>query len=147
MLRRTGADPPWGGFERAHGVAFEGYYWRLVAPDGRVVVALAAVWGDWGMATLAHHPEGTAHTVTSAAARADPDGFGVTVGDAFAGSATRLRADLGPGLDVELAAAERWPRRLGALGAAHLLPGLPQYWSPVLLAADVRGGGLDGARA
>jgi tocopherol cyclase len=33
-----------------------------------------------------------------------------------------------------------WPRRaFGALGPAHLVPGLAQYWHPVLLAGDVEG--------
>ena len=66
-----------------------------------------------------------------------------------------MRADLGPGarLDAVLHAIEPFPRR--ALGLAHLVPGLPQYWQPVVLRARVSGraelGGeqldLDGAVA
>ena len=32
-----------------------------------------------------------------------------------------------------------WPHALGGLGVAHLLPGLGQYWHPVLLGARVTG--------
>ena len=48
--RATGADLPFGRPERAHGVPFEGYYWRIVHPArGLVVVASArtATAGAW----------------------------------------------------------------------------------------------------
>ena len=42
--RRTGADLPFGDPRRAHGVAMEGYYWRLSDPaSGRCVIALCGV--------------------------------------------------------------------------------------------------------
>ena len=65
---------------------------------------------------------------------------------------------LAPDARVEASLTPRltWPRRgFGALGPAHAVPGLPQYWHPVLLDADVEGEAvlgdrrltLDGARA
>lgn len=143
-MRRFGADPPFGRPERAHGVPFEGYYWRVVRPDGRVDVALAAVCRGWGMASVARHPGGLVRTVVSRDAWADPGGFGVRIGDGFAGDARGVRADLGDGARLEVALRDSipWPRRaLGALGPAQLIPGLPQYWQPVLLGAAVEGGG------
>jgi tocopherol cyclase len=71
------------------------------------------------------------------------------------GTRDRLEVDLGEdaGLEVQLDGAVGFRRR--GLGAAHLVPGLPQYWQPLVLAAGVRGwarvGGetvsLDGATA
>ena len=161
--RAAGADPPFGHPERAHGTGFEGYYWRIVQPaSGAVVVALAAVCrganGPWGLATLAAHPGGFVRSAVDGAALADARWFGVRVGAALRGSADALAVDLGPGaaLDVTLHDAVAWPRRpFGALGPAHALPGLPQYWQPVVLAARVRGSArvgeaviaLDGATA
>src|SRR5215217_4364862 len=116
--RATGADPPFGHPERAHGVAFEGYYWRIVDPaGGRVVVALCAVCrdarGTWGIATLAAHPGGFARTVVAEHARAEPGRFGARAGDAFAGGADALAVDLGADarLDVALTDHVAWPRR------------------------------------
>ncbi len=142
--RASGADGPSGRPERAHGVPFEGYYWRIVLPDaGRVVVALGAACrdarGTWGMATLAAHPGGFARTALSEVAAPDAHGFGLRIGDALHGTREWVRADLGPGarLDAVLHAVEPFPRP--ALGLAHLVPGLPQYWQPVVLRARVTG--------
>jgi HEAT repeat protein len=59
--RRTGADPPFGDPRRAHGVAFEGCYWRLTdATAGRVAIVLCGVCrapdGVWALVALAGHP-------------------------------------------------------------------------------------------
>ena len=141
--RASGADLPFGRPERAHGVPFEGYYWRIVHPErGHVVVAIGADCRGWGMATLAAHPGGFARTRVEPVAVADPHAFGITVGGALRGDALGVHADLGPDarLDVTLHDVVRWPRRrLGALGLAHAVPGLPQYWQPVVLHARVRG--------
>jgi hypothetical protein len=161
--RRAGADGPFGDPGRAHGTVFEGYYWRIVAPRaGAVVVALCAVCrdatGTWGMATLAAHPGGFARTVVTPTASADADTFGVRLGGALRGDAAGVAGDLGPDarLDARFHDIVGWPRRaFGALGVAHAVPGLPQYWHPVVLAAGVTGsvtaGGatrsLDGAIA
>jgi hypothetical protein len=148
--RATGADLPFGRPERAHGVPFEGYFWRLVHPErGLVILAIGADCDGWGMATLAAHPGGAVRTVRAPVAVADPYAFGLTVGSALRGDALGVHADLGldARLDVTLHDVVRWPRRgLGALGLAHTVPGLPQYWHPVVLHAEVRGRAvLDGA--
>lgn len=145
--RRTGADPPFGDPRRAHGLELEGYYWRLTdAAAGRVVVALGAVCrspgGQWGLVALAAHPGGQVRWALTETARADPARLGIVAGDALAASADRLRVDLGPDarLDVRFSEPLGWPRAaFGALGPAHALPGLPQYWHPHLLGARVRG--------
>jgi hypothetical protein len=144
--RATGADPPIGDPARAHGVPLEGYFWRIVhPPSGVAVVALGAVCRDvgrsWGLATIAAHPGGFARSVLTRTATAEPDGFGMQAEGALRGDARGVRVDLGPdaALDVTLHDAVPWPRRGGALGAAHAVPALPHYWHPVLLSARVRG--------
>jgi hypothetical protein len=144
--RATGADLPLGDPARAHGVPLEGYYWRIVhPPSGTVVVALGAVCGDaggsWGLATLATHPGGFARSVLTRTAAAVPDAFGMQAEHALRGDAHAVTVDLGPdaGLDVTLHDPVVWPRRGGALGLAHAIPALPQYWHPVVLSARVRG--------
>jgi hypothetical protein len=43
-------------------------------------------------------------------------------------------------LEIALREAVTWPARVfGALGIAHAIPSLPQYWHPVVLAAAVQG--------
>ena len=63
ILRRTGADLPWGDQLRAHpGVRMEGYFWRFTAPrdDGRVLICLCGVNraddGHWSTLGLGSHP-------------------------------------------------------------------------------------------
>ena len=161
--RRAGADPPFGDPARDHGAAMEGYYWRLAHPDaGWVIVCLCGVWrgsgGSWATVALAAHPGGFLRHATSAGAAGDSGGFGARAGDVFRGSLDELRVRMGEDawIDARLQPRVVWPSRaLGALGLGHLIPGLAQYWHPVLLAAEVEGeacvGGrrlrLDGARA
>ncbi len=161
--RRAGADLPFGDPGRDHGAPFEGYYWRLVHPDdGWVIVWLCGVCrgpgGAWATVALAAHPGGFLRHGTLEPAGGDPAGFGAWAGDEFRGSLERLDVQLGVDARLEARLQPRltWPRRaFGALGAAHVVPGLPQYWHPVLLAADVEGEAvlgerrlrLDGARA
>ena len=157
--RAGGADLPFGRPERAHGVPFEGYYWRIVHPArGLVVVAIGADCRDWGMVTLAAHPSGLTRTAVTGPAVADPYAYGLTAGGALRGGADGIHVDLGEDarLDAAFDDVVRWPRRrLGALGLAHAVPGLPQYWQPVVLHAWVRGRArigrdvveLDGAQA
>src|SRR5690625_1926000 len=62
--RPTGADPLFGNPERAHhGVAMEGYFWRITDPEtGRVVIALCGAntgpRGRWSTLGLAAWPIG-----------------------------------------------------------------------------------------
>jgi hypothetical protein len=153
--RRGGADLPFGDPGRDHRAEMEGYYWRFVDPaGGRVVIVLCGVTagpdGRWAVVALARHPEGTVHHAVAPVAEADGGGLGVRAGDVLRGDAERLWVDLGEParLDVRLSGRVGWPRRaFGALGPAHSVPGLPQYWHPHLLGARVEGGGLDGALA
>jgi len=150
--RRTGADLPFGDPLRAHGVAMEGYYWRLSDPaSGRCLVALCGVCraadGPWAVVALAAHPGAFVRWVNAPVAAADPDALGAVARDAggapvLRGTERRIAVDLGPDARLEAVLEGRagWPRRrLGALGLAHAAPGLPQYWQPAVLGARVRG--------
>jgi hypothetical protein len=161
--RRTGADPPFGDPTRAHGVAMEGYYWRLTdSASDRVVVALCGACrgprGPWAIVALAVHPEGVVRSAITGRSEPDPSRLGLRAGELIEASEDRLRVDLGPGarLDVALHARRPWPRRaFGGLGVAQSAPRLPQYWHPHLLGGAVRGEleidghrvSLDGAHA
>ena len=146
--RATGADPPYGDPRLAHGVGMEGYYWRLSEPGGdRVVAALCGVCrdpsgGSWAAVALAVHPGQTVVERVVAPARAEPDALGVVAADAFRGDAGGVRVDLGPAgrLEVHVADPAGWPQRAwGALGPAHWVPGLGQYWHPHVLGGRATG--------
>jgi tocopherol cyclase len=161
--RGTGADPPFCDPARAHGTAMEGYYWRVVDAEGRsVVVVLCGVCqgphGPWATVALAAHPGGFTRHALVAPAAASRDSFGARAADILRGSADDLRVHLGEDawVDLRLRSVLRWPGRVfGALGPAHAVPGLEQYWHPVVLTASAHGeaclGGvsrrLDGATA
>jgi tocopherol cyclase len=161
--RRSGADLPFGDPARAHDSAMEGYYWRIVdVSAGSVIVVLCGVCqgpnGPWATVALAAHPGGFVRHAVVAPAAAQPDRFGVRAAEALHGSAEGFHARLGDEAWVELRLRSPllWPRPIfGALGPAHAVPGLGQYWHPVVLAAQVEGyaniGGvsmrLDGATA
>ncbi len=145
--RRTGADPPFGDLRRAHGVRFEGYYWRFTdAAAGRVVIVLCGVSSDaagsWALVALAAHPEGLVRSALVPVARAEPHGLGVEANGVLRATAGTLHVDLGPDarLDVALREGRPWPRwAFGGIGPAQIVPGLPQYWHPHLLGARIEG--------
>lgn len=152
LLRRyrsTGADLPFGKPERAHhGVAMEGYFWRITDPDsGRVLIALCGANrgpdGPWATVGFAGWPSGFLRTAALDGAWADPSRLGVRAGDgAFAGSQRELRVDLGPDarLDVAFRDLRPWPRRVfGGSSIFHMVPGLNQYWHPWLLGGKASG--------
>ena len=161
--RRSGADPPWGDPRRYHGVAMEGYFWRFTqASAGRVAIVMCGVsrardGAPWAFVGVAAHPGRFFRWAALQDAIADTDAYSVRAGEAFSCGPEHVHVDLGPDcrLQASLGAPAGWPRRLGALGGAQLVPGLSQYWHPHLFAASVRGsvvaGGdsfaLDGARA
>lgn len=138
-----GADWPWQDLGRDHGTAMEGYYWRITdTAYGRVVVALCGACrgpeGRWGIMALAVStgevrsailPSATAHRAT----------FGIEAPPAVRGSLERVRMVHAEDavLDVRLTNGRRYGGRV--LGPAHLLPGLPQYWAPLVLGAEVEG--------
>lgn len=127
--RRTGAELPFGDLGADRGTAFEGWYWRLVDPaSGRVIVVLCGGMRDWALGALAAHPGGFVSEVIADGPRA------VFSGNVHATVAADAR------VQVELRARRPWPRRaLGALGPAHLLPFMPQYWQPLVLDASAHG--------
>ena len=152
--RRAGADPPFGDPARDHGAALEGYYWRLVHPEaGWVIVWLCGVCrgraGRWATVALAAHPDGFLRHGTFEPAAGNPYGFGAWAGDVFRGSLDELHVRMGDDAWIEARLKPRiiWPRRaLGALGLGHVIPGLAQYWQPVLLDAEVEGEACVGGR-
>jgi hypothetical protein len=162
--RRTGADLPFGDPRGYHGVGMEGHFWRITQPaTGAVVVAIVAISRDadgetWAMASLAAHPGGAVRSATLAHAWAAPRGLALRAGDAVSADERSLRVALDDDarLDVAFADPLPWTRRaFGALGPAHAIPGLSQYWHPWLLRARVTGSArvgdaeldLDGATA
>jgi len=161
--RRSGADLPFGNPARAHGSAMEGYYWRIVdAPGGSVIVLLCGVCqgpeGPWATVAVASHPGGFVRHAVIAPAAGRRECFGVRAAETLHGSAEGLHAQLGDDawIDLRTRSPVLWPRPVfGALGPAQAVPGLGQYWHPVVLAARVEGqaciGGLpvrlDGATA
>ena len=153
--RRSGADLPFGDPARAHGTPLEGYYWRIVDPEaGRVIVALCGVCRgggeSWATLAVAAHPGGFVRHAVVEPAAGERAAFGVRAGDALHGSAEMLSVRLGDDARVELRLRSPlvWPRRaFGGLGPAHAVPGLGQYWHPVVLTARADGeaslGGTD----
>jgi tocopherol cyclase len=152
--RRTGANPPFGDPRGYHGVGMEGHFWRITQPaTGTVVVAIVAISRDaagepWAMASLAAHPGGAVRSATLPQAWAAPRSLALRAGDAVAADERSLRIAIGEDAALEVAFADPlpWPRRaFGALGPAHAIPGLSQYWHPWLLRARVVGAAHIGA--
>jgi len=145
--RATGADLLFGDPLGAHGVAMEGYFWRFTDPStGRVVIALNGVnrgpRGHWATLGVAAHPNRFLRTVAHPEGRAEPQRLGAFAGTAFAGTADRLRVDLGPDalLDVRVSQPVHWPRRFaGGSSVFQAVPGLNQYWHPWLLGGAAYG--------
>jgi hypothetical protein len=165
--RRTGADLPFGDPARAHGTAFEGWFWRFThAPSRTVVIALCGINRDragraWGTVGLAATGAGS-HSAVVDEAEAVPGELIARAGPADAPACVvepgRVRVDLGPDAQLEAGVQDAvgFSRRaFGGIGPAHLVPGLSQYWHPTLLAGRTRGHarlngrdiGLDGAEA
>ncbi|WP_312349949.1 tocopherol cyclase family protein [Actinomyces sp.] len=83
--RASGADLPFGHPEWSHGVAMEGYFWRLTDPtSGRVAIALIGVQNDdtgsWALTGLGTS-EGSWRQAILPAARARRTGLGARAGD------------------------------------------------------------------
>jgi len=152
LYRRTGADLPFADPRGYHGVAMEGYFWRLThVPSATVVIVLASVNRDragasWGTVGLAAHPGGFSRSVAVAEACGARHGIGVRAGQDGAtnlsADASALRVDLGPDarLEVRFSDTVGWPRgAFGGIGPAQAIPGLSQYWHPHMLGGRVSG--------
>lgn len=144
--RRTGADLPFTDPRRAHGVAFEGWYWRLTQPrTGHVLVVLVginqAADGTWATVGLAAHPGHHHQAIAVQQASVSADGRTIRAGDILAVDDTRVRIALGDSrIEFTLDEPTPWPRRgLGGIGLAQAIPGLSQYWHPYLLHARAHG--------
>lgn len=147
--RATGADLPFADPRRAHGVAMEGYFWRLSDPaSGRVIVALCGIHRGragtaWANVAIAAHPGEVVAAADVPGGEADPRGLGVLVpGGAFDAGPDHVRADLGPrgAIDLQLHDVRPWPRRsLGGMGTGQVVPGLSQHWHPHVLGARASG--------
>jgi hypothetical protein len=145
--RSTGADLPFGDPRAAHGVAMEGYFWRITDPaTGRVVIALIGVnrgpRGPWATLGLAAHPTPVLAIRAEDGAYAAPSGIGAGSGSFFAGDERGLRVDLGPNarLDVQVEPVHPWPRRRhGGSSIFQSVPALNQYWHPWLLTGRATG--------
>jgi hypothetical protein len=132
----------------------EGYYWRLVHPEaGWVIVWLCGVCqgsgASWATVALAAHPGGFLRHGTVEPAAGDFERFGARAGVVFSGSLYELHVRMGGDAWVEARFRRQlpWPRRaLGGLGLGQLVPGLAQYWHPVVLAAEVEGEACIGGR-
>ncbi|MGO3796329.1 MAG: tocopherol cyclase family protein [Pauljensenia sp.] len=145
--RSSGADLPFGHPEWSHGVAMEGYFWRLTDPAaGRVAIALIGVQSDdtgsWALGGLGTS-EGSWRQTILPAALARRNGLGARAGRSFLGTDRRLLVDLGGDarLDVHLEATNRWPARrpFGGSSWFQTIPGLNQYWHPWLLGGRATG--------
>ncbi|HTN25300.1 MAG TPA: tocopherol cyclase family protein [Solirubrobacteraceae bacterium] len=150
--RRTGADLPFMDPRGYHGVAMEGYFWRIThVPSGVVLVVLAGVNRDaegrtWGTVGLAGHPGGFSRSAAVAEAAGERRGIGVWAGEdghtSLRAGARALAVDLGADacLDVRFDEPVGWPwGPFGGIGAAQSIPGLSQYWHPHLLGGRVSG--------
>ena len=146
--RRTGADLPWGDPLAPHGVAMEGWFWRITdASHGRVAVVLCGCCrgdaGDWTLVGLAAAPDGIVRSAICPPATIAADGRSLSVpGGALEAADGRLRVELGDDarLDATFDSPAAWPRRsLGGLGLGQPVPALGQYWHPHLLGARVDG--------
>jgi hypothetical protein len=163
MLRRyraTGADLPFMDPRGYHGVAMEGYFWRIThVPSGTVLVVLAGVNRDgagatWGTVGLAGHPGGFSRSVAVDEASGALRGIGVWAGEdgrtALRASDRELAVDLGADacLDVRFGEPVGWPAggAFGGIGAAQSIPGLSQYWHPHMLGGRVSGSARIGDR-
>jgi len=152
FYRRTGADLPFADPRGYHGVAMEGYFWRLThVASGTVLIVLAGVNRDrqgatWGTVGMAGHPGGFSRSAAVAEASGERHGIGVWAGEngrtSLRADAESLHVDLGADarLDVRFDDAVHWPRgAFGGIGPAQAIQALSQYWHPHLLGGRVSG--------
>lgn len=145
--RATGADLPFGDPLRAHGVAMEGYFWRVTdRVRHRSLIALIGVNrgpdGPWATLGFAASPSRVLALDAHDGAWADPSGLGARAGEVFVATRERVRVDLGEGarLDLRITEPRPWPRsRFGGSSVFQAIPALNQYWHPWLLGGRASG--------
>ena len=146
--RRTGADRLWGDPMVPHGVAMEGWFWRITdRANGRVAIVLCGkchgASGEWTLVGLAAAPGGLVRSAICPPLDVRDGGRTLAVpGGALTATDDELHVDLGDDarLDVRFAQPVAWPRRAyGALGLGQVVPRLGQYWHPHPLGAQVDG--------
>lgn len=146
--RRTGADLPWGDPLAPHGVAMEGWFWRITDPaGGRAAIVLCGTCtgpaGPWTLVGLAADPDGVVRSAICPPARVSDDGRTISVpGGVLEADAGFLRVALAGDarLEARFTSPAPWPRRaLGGLGLGHPVPALGQYWHPHVLSGRVDG--------
>ncbi len=157
--RRSGADLPYGNPLAAHGLAMEGYFWRLTeAASGRSVIALIGInrprtGAPWATVGLASWPDGFLRTAAIADGWADPVGLGARAegprisqptgaSARFVADGQRVEVDLGPDARLAFVVTDhrQWPERpFGGSSYFQTVPGLNQYWHPWLLGGRASG--------
>ena len=155
--RASGADLPFGDPLRAHGVAMEGYFWRITDVDrGRSLIALSGVnrdrvGGHWATLGLGAWPAPVLALREAEIGWADPARLGALARDGegaeiFFGDENRVRVDLGEDAQLDIAVDEARPwtsagggRALGGSSIFQAVPALNQYWHPWLLGGRVTG--------
>src|ERR1051326_641392 len=96
LYRRSGADLPFADPRGYHGVAMEGYFWRVThVPAGIVLIVLAGInrdrdGGRGATGGAASHPGGFSRSVAVADAAGERHGIGVWAGE---DGRTSVRAD------------------------------------------------------
>lgn len=125
--RASGTDLPFGRPERAHGVAMEGYFWRITDPaTRRVVIALIGVQTDhtgrWALAGLGASDGFWRRAIipTADARRGSLGARAAGTETSFHGTDERVVVHLGSDarLDVRLDGLTRWPPRRPFGGAS-----------------------------
>lgn len=152
--RATGADLPFGDPLRFHGVAMEGYFWRVTdRARQRSVIALIGINrgpdGPWATLGFAADPGGVLALDAHDGAWADPHGLGARAGDAFIASRDHIRVDLGESARLDLRITEPRPwtrRRFGGSSVFQSIPALNQYWHPWLLGGRASGTAVVGGQ-
>ena len=145
--RRTGADPPFADPLAPHGVAMEGWFWRITDPaSGRVAIVLCGCCrgdaGEWTLVGLAGAPGATVRSAICPPARVAADGRTIDVPGVLHADEHTVRVTLADDarLDARYDSPSAWPRTaLGGLGLGQGMPGLGQYWHPHVLGSRVDG--------
>lgn len=146
--RASGADLPFGDPLSAHGLAMEGYFWRISErASGRAAIVLAGInrphdgTAPWSTLGIALSPGGAISTLAHEQGYADPHRLGAAAGAAFRADAGRVHAEwAGASADFVVAQPRPWPLRpFGGSSIFQSVPGLNQYWHPWLLGGQASG--------